>query len=44
MSQVITTVNKRTYEGWFKILPPQLQAEMEQGPLGYLHESLRVGG
>ena len=41
MSKVITTVNARDYKRWFNILPPALQAEMEQGPLGYLHESLQ---
>ncbi len=42
MSQGITTVSTSDYVPWFKALPKQLQAEMEQGPLGYLHESLRV--
>ncbi len=42
MSKVVTTVTAATYDLWFKNLPPQLQSEMKHGPLGYLHESLRV--
>lgn len=42
MSKRVTTLNDRDYAKWFAALPSSLQAEMEQGPLGYLHEGLRT--
>ncbi|GJL63286.1 MAG: hypothetical protein NPIRA04_19400 [Nitrospirales bacterium] len=41
MSKLITTVSPDRYRTWFTQLPDPLQAEMEHGPLGYLHERLR---
>ncbi|HNP30899.1 MAG TPA: cobaltochelatase subunit CobN [Nitrospirales bacterium] len=40
MAQRVTTVSPENYAGYFNVLPDQLKAEMEEGPLGYLHQGL----
>ncbi|GJL53343.1 MAG: hypothetical protein NPIRA02_04750 [Nitrospirales bacterium] len=40
MSKLIATVSPNNYRSWFTQLPAPLQAEMEYGPLGYLHENV----
>lgn len=41
MAEAVATLTPAEYGSWFRRLPSPLQAEMEQGPLGFLHETLR---
>ncbi|MFA9460461.1 cobaltochelatase subunit CobN [Thiohalorhabdus methylotrophus] len=37
----VPTLSAADYRGWFETLPRAIRAEMTDGPLGYLHETLR---
>lgn len=41
MAKRVATVEADQYQMWFQQLPPSLQDELENGPLGYLHNALR---
>jgi len=41
MASKVATVDSGTYRGWFSSMPPALQAEMVQGPLGYWNAQMR---
>jgi len=42
MAAKVTTVTASEYQIWFEQLPPLIQDEMENGPLGYLHNMLQT--
>ncbi|MBL4674189.1 MAG: cobaltochelatase subunit CobN [Arenicella sp.] len=42
MSAKVVTVSGAQYQQWFDQLPPLIQSEMENGPLGYLHIMLQT--
>jgi cobaltochelatase CobN len=42
MAESVVTVTPDKYRQWLNQLPPTLRAELEQGPLGFLHESLKT--
>ncbi|MEX6503767.1 cobaltochelatase subunit CobN [Pseudomonas zhanjiangensis] len=41
MARNVQTLSGAAYRQWFQTLPAALQAEMEQGPLGYWHAQMR---
>lgn len=41
MAKQITTVSAQQYQQWFEQLSPALQAEMQNGPLAYLHQLIQ---
>ncbi|WP_240945843.1 cobaltochelatase subunit CobN [Pseudomaricurvus alkylphenolicus] len=41
MAKKVSTVEADQYQHWFEQLPVTLQQEMENGPLGYLHNALQ---
>jgi len=42
MAEAGITVGPEKYREWLSQLPSSLRAEMEQGPLGFLHENLKT--
>jgi len=42
MAAKVATVSASEYQEWFEQLPPVIQDEMENGPLGYLHNMLQT--
>jgi len=42
MSGKVTNVSAEKYQQWFDTLPPLIQDEMENGPLGYLYVMLQT--
>ncbi|RBP53686.1 cobaltochelatase subunit CobN [Arenicella xantha] len=42
MSNKVTTISAPQYQQWFDELPPLIQDEMQNGPLGYLHVMLKT--
>lgn len=40
MAPLVTRLNGDLYRQWFATFPPALIAEMENGPLGYLHQNI----
>ncbi len=39
MAPMVTRINQQQYQSWFKELPLPLQAEVEDGSLGFLHQA-----
>lgn len=40
MSGLIHNMSATAYQTWFETLPPSVQQEMQQGPLGFMHERI----
>ena len=40
MSGLIHNMSAESYQSWFATLPPPVQKEMQQGPLGFMHERI----
>ena len=41
MESEVVNVSQKEYQSWFETLPAELQREMVEGPLGYLHAMLQ---
>ncbi|MEO0368696.1 MAG: cobaltochelatase subunit CobN, partial [Pseudomonadota bacterium] len=42
IAQKVTNIPANTYQSWFETLPNLVQEEMQDGPLGYLKNSLQI--